>query len=372
MSRVPIRAAVLRVPGEPMNIETLFLDQPGPGEVMVRTTAAGLCHSDLHYVNGSLDFKAPVVLGHEVTGVVERCGPGVSRIAVGHRVVVTINPSCGQCAQCVSGSPTQCNRVSAIRRRPAPLLVDETGATVNSFGAIGAFAEAIVVSESALAIVDADVPPNVACLLGCCISTGVGAVVHGANVGATDTVAVIGCGGVGMAVIQGARLSGARRIIAVDIHEDKLALARDLGATDFVVSSGNATRDTVLAIVPDGVTRAFEAVGRPATAELAFSILARGGVATVLGLMPPGSLIRIDAAELIEGDRRLQGAYMGSSRFLADVPTLIDHYHSGRLDLKRMVTGTVTLDDINAGFSAMASPATIRTVIHFDNTWTTP
>ena len=372
MSRVPIRAAVFRTAGAPMDIEMLFLDEPGPGEVMVRTTAAGLCHSDLHYLNGSLGIQTPAVLGHEVAGIVERCGPGVSRVGAGDWVVVTITPSCGQCAQCVSGHPTQCTRVSAMRERAVPLLVDEDGEPVTSLGAIGGFAEALVVPESALAIVDAGMPATVACLLGCCISTGVGAVIHGANVGPTDTVAVIGCGGVGMAAIQGARLSGARRIIAIDVHEDKLALARELGATDGVLSSGDATRDAVLAIVPDGVTRAFEAVGRPATAELAFSLLAPGGVATILGLMPPGSTIRIDASDLIEGDRRLQGAYMGANRFLADVTALTDHYRSGRLDLESMITGTVTLEDIDAGFSAMTGPAAIRTVIRFDEKVTTP
>lgn len=372
MARVPIKAAVLRTVGAPMDIETLFLDEPGPGEVMVRTAAAGLCHSDLHYFNGSLGIQTPAVLGHEVAGTVERCGPGVSRVAAGDHVVVTITPSCGQCAQCVAGRPTQCTRVSAVRERAAPLLVDEDGEPVTSLGAIGGFAEALVVPESALAIVDAGVPPSVACLLGCCISTGVGAVIHGAKVSPTDTVAVIGCGGVGMAAIQGARLSGARRIIAIDVHEDKLALAGRLGATDFVMSAGDATRDAVLAVVPDGVNHAFEAVGRPATAELAFSVLAPGGVATILGLMPPGSTIRVEASGLIEGDRRLQGAYMGANRFLADVTALTDHYHSGRLDLQRMVTGTVALEDIDAGFSAMTDPSAIRTVIRFEEKVGTP
>lgn len=372
MSRIPIRAAVFRALGLPMQVEKLFLDEPGSGEVMVRTTAAGLCHSDLHYLNGSLGIQTPAVLGHEVTGIVERCGQGVSRVRVGDRVVVTITPSCGQCAQCVSGHPTQCTRVAAVRERGAPLLLDEEGERVTSLGAIGGFAEAVVVPESALAIVDAGMPATVACLLGCCISTGVGAVIHGANVGPMDTVAVIGCGGVGMAAIQGARLSGARRIIAIDVHEEKLALAGRLGATDIVMSDGDATRDAVLALIPGGVTRAFEAVGRPATAELAFGVLAPGGAATILGLMPPGSTIRIEASDLIEGDRRLQGAYMGGNRFLADVTALSDHYHSGRLDLLSMVTGTVSLEDINAGFSAMTNPSVIRTVIQFEEKVDTP
>lgn len=370
MPRVPVRAAVLRAPRAPLEIETVHLDEPRLGEVRVRTTAAGLCHSDLHYLNGSLDLSLPAVLGHEVAGVVERCGPGVDRVVVGDRVVVTITPSCGQCAACVSGLPTRCSRVSQRRTRPEPLLVDDAGQPITSLGAIGAFAQAIVVPESALAVVDEKLSPAVAALLGCCVSTGIGAVVHGAGVGPNDTVAVIGCGGVGMAAIQGARLSGARRIVAIDLHEEKLALARRMGATHFVQSNAGDVREFVLTQVPGGVTHAFEAVGRPATAELAFSILAPGGIATILGLMPEGSRISIDAAALVEGDRRVQGAYMGGNRFLADVATLTDHHFAGRLDLEWLITGSVALEGINEGFDAMASPSSVRTVVAFgEGSW---
>lgn len=370
MTRIPVKAAVLRTPGEKLELETVHLDEPRFGEVMVRTTAAGLCHSDLHYLKGTMGISLPAVLGHEVAGVVEHCGPGVNRIVPGDRVVVTITPSCGQCPACVSGTPTRCSRVGQMRERPEPLLVDDAGEPITSLGSIGAFAEAIVVPESALAVVGADIPPTVAALLGCCVSTGVGAVIHGAHVGPNDTVAVIGCGGVGMAAIQGAQLSGARRIVAIDLHDEKLALATRLGATDVVRSSDDNVRDAVLHLVPGGVTHAFEAVGRPATAELAFSLLSTGGVATVLGLMPAGSRITIDASELIEGDRRMQGAYMGGNRFLADIDTLTDHYRSGRLDLDAMVTGSLPLDAIDDGFTAMASRSSIRNVVTFgEGTW---
>ncbi|GAA1468950.1 zinc-binding dehydrogenase [Microbacterium thalassium] len=370
MPRIPVSAAVLRAPGEPLSIETLHLDEPRHGEVMVRTVAAGLCHSDLHYLTGSLDISLPAVLGHEVSGVVEQCGPGVDRVRVGDRVVVTITPSCGQCPECVSGAPTRCSRVGERRRRSEPLLTDGAGAPVTSLGAIGAFAEAIVVPEAALAVVDADIRPDVAALLGCCISTGVGAVIHGAGVGPTDTVAVIGCGGVGMAAIQAARLSGARRIVAIDLHDEKLALAKSLGATDTVLSASGDVREAVLELIPGGVSHVFEAVGRPSTAELAFALLAPGGVATLLGLMPTGSRISLDAAAIVEGDRRVQGSYMGGNRFLADVLTLTDHYRHGRLDLDAMVTGTVALEGIDGGFAAMAAPSSIRTVTSFgEGTW---
>ncbi len=364
MARIPVEAAVLESPGEPLRMRTLFLDEPGPGEVLVRTEAAGLCHSDLHYLNGSLDIATPVVLGHEVAGTVVRTGPGVGRLRAGDRVVATVTPSCGACPQCVSGHPTRCRRVAELRQRPEPLLIDADGAPVGTLAGIGAFAEAFVVRESALAVIGDDLDPRVACLLGCCISTGVGAVVHGAAVTPDDTVAVIGCGGVGMAAIQGARISGARCVIAVDVHEAKLQLARRLGATDTIVSAPDV-RERVLAIRPGGVTRSFEAVGRPETAELAFSLLAPGGVATILGLMPEGSRISVDAAPLIEGDRRIQGAYMGANRFLADLPSLADHHRSGRLDLEAMVTMVVPPERMNEGFAAMREPSSIRTVVDF-------
>ncbi|MDN4596687.1 Zn-dependent alcohol dehydrogenase [Leifsonia virtsii] len=364
MARIPITAAVLETPGEPLRATTVYLDEPGPGEVLVRTEAAGLCHSDLHYLNGSLAIVTPVVLGHEVVGRVDQVGTGVTRLRPGDRVVATVTPSCGACSQCVSGHPTQCLRVGELRERAEPLIVDADGVEVGSLAGIGAFAEAFVVREAALALVTDDVDPLAACLLGCCISTGVGAVVHGAAVSASDTVLVIGCGGVGMAAIQGARICGARRIVAVDLHPEKLELARQLGATDVILASDDV-RGRVDTIAPNGVTRAFEAVGRPATAELAFSLLAPGGVATILGLMPEGSRINVDASALIEGDRKLQGAYMGGNRFLADIDLLTDHHRTGRLDLESMVTGVVSLNDINDGFDAMRDPQSIRTVVDF-------
>lgn len=364
MARIPIKAAVLDAPGDPLRVSTLYLSEPGPGEVLVRVEAAGLCHSDLHYLDGTLDVRTPVVLGHEVAGRVEQVGVGVTRLRPGDHVVATVTPSCGACSACVSGRPTLCERTSELRKRSAPLLVDGNGSEVGALAGIGAFAEALVVRDAALALVDDTFDPRLACLLGCCISTGVGAVVHGAAVSPVDTVLVIGCGGVGMAAIQGARISGARRIIAVDLHQAKLDLARQLGATDTLFSADDVAAG-VRALCPAGVTRAFEAVGRPETAELAFSLLAPGGVATILGLMPEGSRISISADTLIEGDRRIQGAYMGANRFLADIALLTDHYRGGQLDLESMVTAVVTLDALDEGFAAMRSPGSIRTVALF-------
>lgn len=367
-SRIPVRAAVLDHPGKPLQLRQVHLDGPTDNEVLVRTERAGLCHSDRHYVTGSLSITTPAVLGHEVAGIVERVGAAVTRLQPGDRVVATVTPPCGACPLCVSGRPTQCARVDVMRRRDQPRMVTADGTPVQTLGGVGAFADHFLAHEQALAAVNAAIPPSVACLLGCCITTGVGAVLHGAHVTPQDTVAVIGCGGVGIAAIQGARLAGARRIIAIDTMDAKLELAQRFGATDTVLAATDAaaTLAAVHRVVPGGVSRSFEAVGHPATAELAFAALAPTGVATILGLMPEGKTLTIPADELIYGDRTLQGAYMGANRFLADIDVFCDHYATGRLDLDAMVTADIAFDDINDGLDAMSDPTTIRIVVNFE------
>lgn len=367
-SRIPVRAAVLEQPGKPLQMRELFLDEPADNEVLVRTERAGLCHSDRHYVTGSLSITTPAVLGHEVAGIVERVGAAVTRLQPGDRVVATVTPPCGACSYCVSGRPTQCGRVDEMRRRDHPRMVTADDTPVVTLGGVGAFADRFLAHEQALATVDSAVPPSVACLLGCCITTGVGAVLHGAHVTPQDTVAVIGCGGVGIAAVQGARLAGARRIIAIDSLAAKLELAQHFGATDTVLADADpvATVAAVHRVLANGVTHAFEAVGNPVTAELAFAVLAPTGTATILGLMPEGRTLTIPADELIYGDRRLQGAYMGANRFLADIDVFCDHYTTGRLDLDAMVTDEIAFDDINDGLDAMSEPTTIRIVINFE------
>jgi S-(hydroxymethyl)glutathione dehydrogenase / alcohol dehydrogenase len=366
--RTSVRAAVLEQPGKPLQLRELYLDEPADNEVVVRTERVGLCHSDRHYITGSLAIATPAVLGHEVAGVVERVGTSVSRLKPGDRVVATVTPPCGACSHCVSGRPAQCGRVDAMRRRAAPRLVTADGTPVQTLGGVGAFAERFLAHEQALVNVGPAIPASAACLLGCCITTGIGAVIHGAQVTPQDTVAVIGCGGVGIAALQGARLAGARRIIAIDTMDTKLQLAQHFGATDTVLANRDtaATVAAVHRILSDGVSQSFEAVGNPATAELAFAVLAPTGTATILGLMPEGQTLTIPADELIYGDRRLQGAYMGANRFLADIGVFCDHYASGRLDLDAMVTEEFAFSDINDGLEAMAQPMTIRIVLNFD------
>lgn len=365
--RTPITAAVLTKPGTPLEWVELYMDEPTDHEVVVRTERVGLCHSDLHYVTGSLSIATPAVLGHEVVGRVEAVGASVTRLAPGDRVVATVTPSCGLCSYCTRGRPTQCSRTDAMRLRAQPRLLTSDGTAVEILGGLGAFAEAFLATEQALAKIDSTMPAEVACLLGCCITTGMGAVVHGANIGVEDTVAVIGCGGVGIAAIQGARIAGARQIVAVDSVPDKLELARKFGATEAVLAQSDPalTRAALAALVPAGFTHTIEAVGRPQTAELAFDILAPTGTATILGLMPAGERLSISTDALVYGDRVLQGAYMGANRFLSDVEMFADHYAAGRLDLDSMVTAQMPFQQINEGFAAMRDATTIRVVLTF-------
>lgn len=360
-----VRAAVLLAPSSPLDIQTFVLDDPLQAEVRVRVERVGLCHSDLHYVRGSLSIDLPAVLGHEVAGIVETVGPDVRRVQPGDRVVATVTPSCGQCRTCLRGRPTQCLRVSSLRTRTRPTMTTRAGDPVTLLGAVGAFAEAMVLPEASVAVVPAAVPPHVACLLGCCISTGVGAAVHGTRIGPEDTVLVIGCGGVGIAAIQGARIAGARQIVALDTSVQKLETARRFGATRGVMTDPDPhqTLAALREVQPDGFTQAIEAVGRPETAELAFAALAPTGTATILGLMPQGQRLSIPADDLVYGDRRLQGAYMGANRFLSDVEMFTDHYASGHLDLDSMVTATVPFESINEGLELMSDPSTVRVVL---------
>jgi S-(hydroxymethyl)glutathione dehydrogenase/alcohol dehydrogenase len=364
MGRTPIRAAVLREAGAGLGIEELYLDDPQPGEVAIRTLAAGLCHSDLHYITGSQPIGLPTVLGHEAVGEIVAVGDAKLEHRLGERVVATITPSCGACAQCIKGMPTLCLDTARLRERNAAKLVDSSGKPVNSLGSIGAFAEQFVINANAAIPVDAGIPAAEACLMGCAISTGFGAVVHGAKVSALDTVAVIGCGGIGVAAIQAARIAGARKIIAIDVHREKLDRARAFGATDTILSSERLVSD-VQEICPGGVDKSFEAVGSPTTAGMAFSILGPGGTATILGLERPGSQIQLDAAALIEGDRKITGAYMGSSQPSRDIAAFANHRATGALRLADMVTSRWRFDQINDGFAAMAEPQAIRSVIEF-------
>lgn len=359
-----MRAAVLKdSPGE-LEILELAIDQPGPHEVLITTAAAGLCHSDLHFIDGSYSLAEPAVLGHESAGVVEAVGSEVSYVEAGDHVVTCVSAFCGHCDYCLTGRPYLCMSPELRRAAPsAPRLLYE-GKGIDQFAGLGSFAEQMLVHEHAVVKITPDMPLDRAALIGCGVLTGLGAVFHTASLRPGATAAVIGCGGVGLSCVQGARLAGASRIIAIDPLPAKRALALSLGATDEVDPSGRDPVEAVIELTSGGVEHAFEAIGSATTAEQAFGMVRRGGTATVIGMIPLGQSVQIPGVALLS--KTLQGSIMGSNRFRIDVPRYVDLYLQGRLRLDEMVTARITLDEVNEGFAALAAGDAVRSVISFD------
>ena len=361
-----MRAAVLRtVPGK-LEIEDVSIDEPGPHEVLIRTAAAGLCHSDLHFMEGKYPAATPSVLGHESAGVVEAVGPQVTYVEPGDHVITCLSVYCGDCEHCLTGHLSLCER-QAVTQRPfdAKPRLSQNGELVHSFFNLSSFAEQMLVHEHALVKITKDMPLDRAALIGCSVTTGVGAVFNTAKVQPGTTVAVIGCGGVGLNCIQAARIAGAARIIAVDMVPHKLELAQQFGATDVVDASGGDAVIQVHSLTDGGVHNAFEAIGLKATAEQAFAMVRRGGTATVIGMIPVGQTVELPGYELLF-EKRLQGSNMGSNRFRIDMPRYIDLYLQGRLELDALVSQRISLDDVNDGFEAMRAGEIARSVIMFD------
>lgn len=343
-----MRAAVVeRLPGKPL-ITDLDLDEPGIGELVVRVEASGVCHSDVHAMHGhGMTFPVPFVLGHEPAGVVEAVGPGVRHLQPGDRVVACLSVYCGHCPSCVTGKPYRCFTDDYARGPDAPARLHRDGEVVHQFVGLGSFAERMLVSQNNVVKVDPALAPSRACLLGCGVLTGVGAVLNTAQVPAGATVAVVGCGGVGLSVIQGARLAYARRIVAVDVDDEKLDLARRCGATDLVNATTDDPAATVAALTGGGVDFAFEAIGRPATIQQALAMTGMGGTMTVVGIAEATDQLTFTGGDLLMG-KRIQQSLMGSNRFAADIPMLVDHALAGRLDLDAMVSTERSLDDVPA------------------------
>ncbi|MEU6701893.1 Zn-dependent alcohol dehydrogenase [Pseudonocardia sp. NPDC046786] len=363
---VTARAAILRECPGSLKIEDVDFVDPGPNEVLVRTVASGLCHSDLHWMQGKYVPPLPIILGHEAAGVVEAVGSGVTYLKPGDHVVGCLSVFCGECDYCVTGRPHLC-REPSVRVGPAdPPRVQTVAGGVQQGGQLGAFAEAMVVHEHALVKIRPDMPLEQAALLGCATITGVGAVINTAKVPAGATVAVIGAGGVGLNVIQGAALAGASRVIAVDLLESKLELATRFGATDVVDASNCDAVETVKDLTGGGVEYAFEAIGLTVTAEQSFAMLTRGGTATVIGLIPAGQNVSLPASDLWMAEKRLQGSSMGSNSFRYDIPRLVDLYLQGRLNLDDLVSKRIGLDEVNDGFAALERGSVARSLIVFE------
>ena len=371
-----IRAAVLNAAPvarpyaatRPLSIETVELDPPGPGEVLVRVQAAGLCHSDLSVIDGNRPRPTPMVLGHEAAGVVEETGPGVDDLARGDRVVMVFVPSCGHCAPCSEGRPALCEPGNAANGEGVLLSrarrLSRGGTPVHHHIGVSAFAEHAVVSRRSLVRLDADIPPEIAALFGCAVLTGVGAVVNTAKLRAGETVAVVGLGGVGLSAVLGAVAGGASRIVAIDLAEDKLAIAKGLGATDMVnAADAAAAIDAVRTLTRGGVDHAIETAGSVKALDLAFQVTRRGGTTTTAGLPNPGHSFAVPPVRLVAEERTLKGSYVGSCIPSRDIPRFAELYQRGRLPVDRLLTSRGPLDGINEGFDALAEGRTIRHVV---------
>ncbi|HSX66609.1 Zn-dependent alcohol dehydrogenase [Nocardioides sp.] len=360
---IETQAAVLTALNEPLELTTIRVDDPEPHEVRLKVTNVGLCHSDLHYMTGSVPTGIPAVLGHEVAGVVEAVGSAVTSLQPGDRVTGALTPSCGRCSYCEAGHSTQCVRLDEVRERKRPGFETVDGQAIERLGSIGAFSQHVLMRENALVKLPDDVPLHVGCLLSCCIVTGVGAVFRGAEVRPGSTVAVIGCGGVGSAIIQGARLAGASAIVAIDLDEDRLKAARGYGATHVINAGEGDTVEELHRLLGDGVDYAFEAVGSARTAQTAFALLRPTGTACLVGIAPMGTEIPVPAMDFWYQEKRLIGSYMGSGQAREDIAQFARLYQQGRLLLDEMVTRVIPFAEINEGFEHMLSGDVTRIVV---------
>jgi len=332
--------------------------------VLVRTVASGVCHSDLHFVDGFYPFPAPAILGHEAAGIVEAVGPQVGEFRPGDHVICCLSLFCGQCEYCLTGKTHLCQTRPA-RTKGEPPKLSWKGQPVNQFANLSAYAEQMLVHENALVKIDDQMPLAQAALIGCGVTTGVGAVLNTARIEPGSTTAIFGAGGVGLATIQGARIAGARMIIAVDTVAAKLARAKDLGATHLVDASKDDPVKAIRTLTGGGVDYSFEAIGLKIAAEQCFDCIKPGGTATVIGMIPVGQKIELDGPMFLR-EKKIQGCSMGSNRFKVDMPRYIELYRQGRLKLDEMVTRRGKLEEVNDAFRAMKAGEVARTVLMFD------
>src|SRR5271155_4990811 len=376
-----MKAAIFHGAHQPLKIEEVDIDDPQEHEVLVRTAASGVCHSDLHFVDGLYPYPAPAILGHEAAGVVEKVGKAVTYLQPGDHVISCPSVFCGFCEECMTGNLHRCsNRRATQRPKGDTPRLSQNGKMIRQFSDLSTYAEKMLLHENALVKITKDIPLDRAALIGCGVTTGVGAVLNTARIEPGSTVAVFGCGGVGISAIQGARIAGARMIIAVDQFENKLAMAKRFGATHTIdTSHADAVAEIQKLTSPaqadepvveglggaGGVDYAFEAVGLKKLAEQCFDSIKPGGTATIIGMIPVGQKVELDGPKYLT-ERKIQGSNMGSNRFRIDMPRYIDYYLQGRLNLDDMISRRGRLEDVNEAFRAMKAGEVARTVLMFD------
>jgi len=370
-----IRAAVLNEMGapapyaqsKPLKIETIELDPPGPGEILVKIAAAGLCHSDLSVIEGNRPRPMPMALGHEAAGVVEEVGPGVDDLKKGDHVVMVFVPSCGHCLPCSEGRPALCEPGAAANGAGTLLSggkrLHRNGQDINHHLGVSGFAEYATISRRSCVKVDRELPLDEAALFGCAVLTGVGAVINTAKVPAGTTVAVVGLGGVGLSSILGAVASGASRVVAVDLSDEKLGLARQLGATDTFNAGSPDAANEIREAVKGGVEYAFEMAGSVRALDLAYKITRRGGTTVTAGLPPPTHTLALSPVNLVAEERTLKGSYIGTCVPVRDLPRYVDLYRRGKLPVDRLMSKHLRLEEINEGFDLLGQGKVVRQVV---------
>jgi S-(hydroxymethyl)glutathione dehydrogenase/alcohol dehydrogenase len=363
-----IKAAVLYEPNTPLVVETVDLDEPKDEEVLVRIVSAGVCYSDYHVMKGEWTMPMPMVLGHEAAGIVEKTGAQVTRMAPGDHVILNFRANCGTCRHCVTGRPVVCDGV----KTPRWFMFDGTtrlhkgGQDIHHFTRTASFAEKVVVPESGAVPVRKDMPLDKAALIGCSVMTGVGAAINTAKVAPGSSVLVIGCGGVGLNIIQGAVLAGALRVIAVDTLQNKLAYAREFGATETLSASEGDMVARVQDLTDGGVDYAFEAIGNPMTIRQAYEATAPGGTTVVVGMAPEDDDVSLNALSLPRTEKVVMGSWYGSARPWVDFPSLVNLYMANRLSIDPMISRTYRLEEINEAYQALDRGEMARSVILFD------
>lgn len=364
-----IQAAVFHSPHRPFEIDTLDLEPPRAGEVLIKVAAAGVCHSDWHLMTGATAHAVPAVPGHEGAGVVQEVGPGVARVKPGDHVALSWAPNCGRCFYCLHDRPSLCaayvGPIWAGTMMDGTTRLKKNNQPVYHFSALACFAEYAVVPESCCIPLPKEVPFTVAALIGCAVTTGIGAVVNTARVQPGSSVAVFGAGGVGLSIILGARLAGAGRIIAVDRAETKRDIAKACGATDALIA-GDDTNATIRGLTDGrGADYVFEAIGIPAVQEQCLDAARPGGVVVLAGLSPMGSSTRFPGAVIARQEKTVMGSYYGSANPIRDFPLYADLYLHGKLDLERLISKTYALDQINLAYAEMLQGQLARGVIVF-------
>lgn len=364
-----MQAAVFREGGGAFEVETLDLDAPKAGEVMVKMKAAGVCHSDYHLVTGDLRHHKPVVPGHEGAGEVVEVGKGVTRVKEGDYVALNWAPNCGECFYCLDGRPSLCSTfIPSIWAGTMPdgtARLSKDGEQVFHFSAISCFAEYAVVPQESCVPLSSEIPARVAALIGCAVTTGVGAVRHTADVQPGSSVVVFGAGGVGLSTIMGAILAGASKIIAVDVKDSKLKLAREFGATDMLLASEQVHKEIIELTEGRGADYVFEAIGNTKVQEQALKAVRPGGMLVLEGLSPMGSETNLPGALITRRELTIKGSYYGSGNTAEDFPLYANLYQKGKLDLDRLISKTYALEEINAAYEDLIGGKIARGVIVF-------